>query len=432
MSLRFSGALLAVAAILMAIFGAWSGNSIAASLWMLPVACLLAGLAYESRMPVRARVRMRIVAPGYWYLGRSASVQFQFQHERMRVLRLEVAPAAPADFTRDGTIRRLAVAAADTVTLEVPCTPRRLGLHTWPALRVRIGSPFGLAWWPIALHDSCRVRVGPEVLGGASRVAGIGSVGMRGGSSPAAGAELLQLRPYQVGDSPRIIDWKASARAQKLISRDFSEDQHLEILILIDAGRASRLRAGDLDRFGHYVNAAACLAQYAAALDDLVGLMIFADRPTLELAPARGSAAVLRIRQALAAARVESVESNPLHAAMRVRSMVRKRSLVVLFTDLDDTAVAGQLAQAVRLLRPKHLPFVAGLASAAAESLAHAPARHWLDPYRSLAAQEYCLGLERKVHALRALGVPALIAHPAELEQAVFDAYSRFRTLRRI
>jgi uncharacterized protein (DUF58 family) len=177
---------------------------------------------------------------------------------------------------------------------------------------------------------------------------------------------------------------------------------------------------------------AARLAQYAVAQDDLVGLILFADRPLLECAPGRGAAAVERIRKMLGAARVEESESDPLQAAIRVRALARRRSLVVLLTDLDDAVVAGQLAAAARLLLPKHLPFIAGLSSAHAEAMAKAAAGRWLDPYRSLAAQEYCASLERKVATLRALGAPALVARPDRLESAVFQVYSRLRRQRRV
>jgi len=242
---------------------------------------------------------------------------------------------------------------------------------------------------------------------------------------------VTRLREYRAGDPPRVIDWKATARAGRLISRDFAQDPRLQIVILVDAGRASGLRAGALDRFGHYVNVAARLAQHAAVQEDLVGLVVYADRPLAALTPARGTPAVARLRAMLAAARVERTESNPLYAAARVRSLVHHRSLVVMLTDVDDATAASQLAQAVRLLLPKHLPFVAGLSSAAAEAMAHAPAGQWLDPYRTLAAQEYCIGLERKVRALNALGAPALVARPERLEHAVFAAYENFRRQRR-
>ncbi len=432
MSLRPIGSWLAALTGLLAILGNWNPNPLLSAIWALPAGLLLFGLAYESLLVSRAQLSLRIVAAEYWRLGREATARAEFRHRLNRPLGLQVAPAAPRDFSQDGAIRSVLVPAAEHIALDMRCVPRSLGVHAWPILRVRVGGVLGLAWWPRDLPGDCSVRVAPDLVATETSVTGVGAVGIRGGRRVGAGAELLQLRPYQVGDSPRVIDWKATARTRRLTSRDFSEDQHLEIIILIDAGRSSGLRAGALDRFGHYANTAARLAQYAASLDDQVGLVIFADRPLLELPPARGTAAVMRIRRALSAARVMGTESNPLHAAVRARTLVRHRCLAVLLTDMDDTTAAGQLAGAVKLLRPKHLPFVAGLSSAAAEALARAPARNWMDPYRALAAQEYCVGLERKVRALRALGAPALVARPEQLDRAVFDAYSTFRRLRRV
>jgi uncharacterized protein (DUF58 family) len=287
-----------------------------------------------------------------------------------------------------------------------------------------------LAWWPKELTCPRQVRVLPDLILNAAEVKGLAAVGVKLGKQIGTGAEVLRLRDFRAGDPPRVIDWKATARVGRLISRDFAQDDRMQIVIVVDAGRASALRAGALDRFGHYVNIAARLAQHAADQENLVGLVLYADRPLLALAPARGTPAVARLRAVLAAARVEGTESNPLYAATRVRSLVRHRSLIVMLTDVDDATVASQLAQAVRLLLPKHLPFVAGLSSAAAEAMARAPAGQWLDPYRALAAQEYCIGLERKVRALHALGAPALVARPEQLEQAVFAAYEGFRRRR--
>jgi uncharacterized protein (DUF58 family) len=289
----------------------------------------------------------------------------------------------------------------------------------------------GLAWWPRKVTCAKRVKVVPDLFRSAAEVRSVSASGSQTGLDSGAGAEVLRLREYRSGDPPRVIDWKATVRADRLISRDFSQDHGLQIVILIDAGRSSALRAGNLDRFGHYVNVAARLAQFAVEREDLVGLILYADRPLATLIPARGAGAVVRLRALLAAARVERTESNPLYAATRVRSLVRHRSLIIMLTDIDDASAKSQLTQAVRFLRPKHLPFVAGLSSAAAESMARAPARQWLDPYRSLAAQEYCVGLERKVRALNALGAPALVAKPEQLEHAVFAAYANFQRQRR-
>jgi uncharacterized protein (DUF58 family) len=431
MSLRINSLSLALVTAVIAVCGDWSAKSALSGLWLLPAALLLLGLAYESWVVSRSGLTLHIEPPERFLLGRSSRIDFICAHRLSRTLVIELVPSAPEFFGIEGGTLTLRIGAGERIGVDTRVTPGRLGAYDWPPVKARIAGPLRLAWWPRELSCRRQVRVLPDLFHSETEVKGMTAAGLKSGTQLGTGAEVLRLREYRTGDPPRIIDWKATARAGRPIVRDFAQDHRLEIVMVVDAGRASALRAGTLDRFGHYVNVAARLAQYAAGQEDLVGLVIYADRPLAVLAPARGAPAVSRLRATLAAARIERTESNPLYAAVRVRSLVRQRSLVVLLTDVDDTTVASQLVQAVRLLLPKHLPFVAGLSSGAAESMASSRALHWLDPYRSLAAQEYCTGLQRKVRALNALGAPALVAKPDQLEQAVFAAYTNFRRSRR-
>jgi uncharacterized protein (DUF58 family) len=430
-SLRLTAFVLILLTIAVAIAGDWSSGQSLAGLWRLPAALLLSGLAYESWIVSRSRWACELKAPERVFLGRGSAFLFVCTHALNRTLTVEVAAIAPEFFDIEAQIERLIVRAGERATLERRVTSRRLGSCEWPALRIRTAGPLGLAWWPGQVPCPGRIQVLPDLFRSVAEVKSVAAMGSQAGVDIGAGAEVLRLRDYRAGDPPRIIDWKATVRADRLISREFSQDYGLQIVIVVDAGRASALRSGTLDRFGHYVNIAARLAQFAAEREDLVGLVVYADRPLAALAPARGASAVARLRAVLAASRIERTESNPLYAATRVRSLVRHRSLIVMLTDIDDASAQSQLAQAVRFLLPKHLPFIAGLSSAAAESMAQAPAHQWLDPYRALAAQEYCMGLERKVRALKALGAPALVAKPEQLEHAVFAAYANFRRQRR-
>lgn len=432
MHLRTNGLVFAVLTVLVAILGAWSGEADLQRLWLLPLALLLLGLAYEGMTVTRARANVTIDASAQGILGRPMSLQLLFRHALGRDVELQVAPAAPEAVEIDNQIRTLKVPAGEAAAIELGATPRRLGQHQWPGMQVRVGGPLGLAWWSRRFDTSYSFKVMPELLrDSAGRISAVAG-GMRAHLNQGAGAEILQLREYRAGDPQNAIDWKATARRGRLISRDYTEDQHLDIVIAIDAGRTSALRAGDLDRLGHYINLAARFAEHAVAQDDRVGVMLFADQPLATLAPGRGIGSVFRIRQMLASATPKLAESNPLNAALRIRTLVRHRSLIVMLTDVDDATVAGQLASAARLLLPKHLPLIAGISSPEAETMRDAPAQSWLDPYQALAAQEYLSRLERNVRALRALGAPALVTRPEHMERAVFDAYVEFRNRRRV
>jgi uncharacterized protein (DUF58 family) len=433
MSLRQNALVLVALTVVMAIIGDWSGDPGLARLWYLSLAVLLLGLAYEGWLMLRTGLGVSLSSPKKrWILGRPGTLQMTFTHRLARALTLEIAADPPAAVEIDGAVRTLVVPEGEGASMSLTATARRLGNQTWPPLRARVAGPLGLAWWTRPLTAPFTLSVAPDLLRDDAERAGAVGTGTRAQSLLGAGGEVLQLREYRPGDPQHVIDWKATARSNKLVSRDFSEDQHLEIVLAIDAGRASALRAGDLDRFGHYANIASRFAEHAVAHDDQVGLVIFADRPLASIAPGRGIGTVARIRALLAAAQPAAAESNPLNAVLRIRTLVRHRSLVVMLTDLDDATVAGQLSAAARLLLPKHLPLVAGLASPEAQALAHAQAGSWLGPYEALAAQEYCTRLARNAAALRALGAPTLLALPNQMERAVLDAYSEFRIRRRV
>ncbi|HEY0940219.1 MAG TPA: DUF58 domain-containing protein [Steroidobacter sp.] len=432
MHLRLNGLVFAVLTALVAILGAWSGDPDLDRLWLLPLALLLLGLAYEGWVVMRAHPGLSIDAPARGVLGRPMALHLLFRHSLQRDVEMQAAPAAPDAIEIATDIRSVTVAPGTSSAIELRVTPRRLGQHTWPSMQARVAGPLGFAWWSRRLDADFSLMVVPEMLRDGGRRLGAMGGGMHAQAAVGAGAEILQLRDYRVGDPQNAIDWKATARRGQLVSRDFTEDQHLDIVIAIDAGSTSALRAGELDRLGHYINLAARFAEHAVAQDDRVGVMLFADQPLATLAPGRGMGTVLRIRQMLTAATPKLAESNPLNAALRIRMLVRHRSLIVMLTDVDDATVAGQLASAARLLLPKHLPLIAGVSSAEAEAMRKAPAHTWLDAYESLAAQEYCSRLDRNVHALRALGAPALVRRPELLERAVFEAYAEFRKRRRI
>ena len=431
MSLRQNALILILLTGLIGIVEIWSAPQDIGHLWALPAALLLLGLAYETALLSRCEVELQLQAPEYWPLARSQSVQFKFRQQSRRRLSIQAVLSAPEEFASTSRIEALQLADGVATVVTLDAAPRRLGRYSWPQPTLRVGGVLGLAWWSRKVVADCTVTVVPEAVEELERTRGAQG-GAKAVLSGGSGAEVLQLREYRRGDPLRAVDWKATARRGRLISRDFSEDQHLEVIVAIDAGRTSALGAGEVDRLSLYVNVAARFAQRAAFLEDAVGVVVFAAQPLAMLAPARGEAAVARIRDLLTACRVQPGDSNPVLAAARIRTMAQRRSLILMLTDLEDASAGSQLLRAVRLLTPKHLPFIAGFQSARIEALGRSPVSNPIDVYRALAAVEYTNTMEANVRALRALGAAALTAQPADLENAVVDAYRQFRERRRV
>jgi len=431
MHLARRGYLLVLLTAVLGVVAVWSDDRELSRYWQLPGGLLLLGLTLESLLARRRPPSAMLAIAPRAYLGRALEAAFIFANATRRPLALEYAPVTAAGFAPLGEVRRVVAPPGGSVADPVTLLPVRLGPQSWPALPARLLGAFALAWWACPLPLAAQVMVAPDALRRVARARGMVG-GARARRVVGAGAELHQLRDYQPGDPLTRIDWKASARTGSLVTREYSEDQHLDVLVAIDAGRLSRLRCGELDRFGLYGNIAARLAEVATQHDDRIGLVVYADRVLATRAPARGLAGTMGLRHALERSGVQAAESDPTAAAVAIRRLLRHRALVILLTDLDDASVAHQLARAVRLLAPPHLVLVAGVQSGEVGQLAHRAARDWLDPYVAIAAAEHETRTAGQRALLARLGAPVVGASAARLEEALFERYEALRRARRI
>ena len=348
---------------LLGIAGTWSDEPVFAGAWLLPAFLLLAGLAIEAWYARGTRVDMRMRLDSRLRLGRPASGAFAFNHNRGREIELQYARVLPVALTQStdyfNSIGRVTVPPAEELRDPCELVPLRLGAGRFAAVPARLLGRFSLAWWSRTLGADAPFSVAPDSLPRGARPVPGESAGETPRRLPGAGVELLQLREYVSGDALSRIDWKATARRGTLVSREYSEAQHLEILIVIDAGRASRVRAGALDRLGLYANVAARLAQHAVSSEDRVGLLVYADRMLGACLPDRGLRAATRLHRTLETLVTDRAESNPLVAAIQVRRILRHRGLIVWLTDLAEPARNDRLMHALKALVPRHLPIVA-------------------------------------------------------------------------
>src|SRR5580704_1444218 len=324
--------LLVLLTAVLAVCGIWSSEAALTQLWRVPALLLLAGLAFEGFFMRRAPIAAEVERAPRAFLGRPQPAAFVFHNHTRRLLEVQYAPALPVSFEAPSLLRRVRAPAHGVVRDALTLLPVRLGPQPWPRVPARVLGPLGFAWWGCKLQPAQTALVAPDALRTPLRPRGL-RAGTRARRVVGAGAELHQLRAYVRGDPLARIDWKATARAGTLVTREFSEDQHLDILVAIDAGRLSRVRAGNLDRLGVYANLAARFAEIVTHHDDRIGLVVYADRPLASCAPARGLPAVIRLRHTLEELSVQGAESDPTAAAVSIRGLLQHRALIVMLTD---------------------------------------------------------------------------------------------------
>lgn len=425
MSLSRRALTLALAIMLLAIAGVWAGEPLQGVWRWLAVLWLLFIVWERLRLPHDFTIQRRI--GGTLALGEPAGYEIEVSHLGTTTLLLETQPEYPAALEADNPLQRWRLAGGAIATRQLTIVPITLGAVPPGPLHVRVLGVFGLCWWSRRHDDGLTTQVVPATLPHGLGLGNTRAGDRRNRLQAGSGVDLLEMRDYRPGDMPHAIDWKATARRGKPVVRRFQRDQRLQLALLVDCGRASRIHADNMQRLQHYVNVAARLTELAARQDDQVGCLAYA-QILLDRAPlAGGTAAVQRARRMLGGLTATAEESNPLIAALEVRRLIPHRGLVVLLTEIEQPEAASQLLKAVQLLAARHQVLVASVQDPSIAEISRQPAQVWLDPYRQFAAQDYLRSRELTRQKLQRAGVAVVTAPVEHLDWHVLDYYRRHR-----
>ena len=431
MSLSRKTLLLVSLIIFLAIFGVWRGEPLQ-GVWRWPAVFMLLLIVWE-RFQLGGQFSIKREIATSVALGAKAYYQQSVINHGRQNLWLDSQPDYPSSLSGDRLLQRWKIPAGQTQARECALFPVALGATTLGKLYVRTLGKFGLVWWTHHFSDQISFKVEPMTLNHDHALSGqVRTGGRMTRYKPGSGFELLTLRDYQYGDSQRNIDWKASARRQKQMVRVFSQEQRLEIAILVDCGRASFIQCGLMDRLHHYVNIAARLADFAISHDDQIACIAYADKIISSVPMTAGTTALKQSRVLLGSLAAIPEESNPLTVALELKRYLKRRSLVIFLTEIEQAEAATQLLKAVQLLHSKHHILIASINDTEIVDLTQQSAQHWLAPYENFAAQEYLRGRELTRNKLRQSGIAVITAAAEKLDGEVLSYYKRLRDRREV
>ncbi|WP_141696057.1 DUF58 domain-containing protein, partial [Xanthomonas translucens] len=235
------------------------------------------------------------------------------------------------------------------------------------------------------------------------------------------GTDFHQMREYRVGDSLRQIDWKATSRARKLISREYQDEKNQQLLMLIDTGRRMMASDNGLSHFDQVLNAALVVSYLALRQGDAVGLMA-SGGDARWVAPQRGMGTVDALLRASYDLQPQAVATDYLAAATDLSLRQRRRSLVMLVSNVRDEDIEDLLA-AVRLLQRRHLVCVASLRERALDQALAQDVQDLQQAVQAGAVARYLQQRGDAHDALRSHGVMVLDVTGEELPGALVERY---------
>lgn len=240
------------------------------------------------------------------------------------------------------------------------------------------------------------------------------------------GQDFHQLREYREGDSIRQIDWKATSRIRKVISREYQDERDQEIIFLLDCGHRMRARDGELSHFDHTLNALLMLSYVALRQGDAVGLNTFGGSNRW-VSPKKGYHTIQSLLNTVYDLQPGNEAPDYTQAASDLLVRHKKRSLVIILSNVRDEDNA-ELQAAVRLLKRRHLVLLASLREKTLDQNLQVPPTDITGALRTSATHHYLQQRKTAFDALKNQGVIAVDVEPQKLGVSLINSYLNIKS----
>lgn len=393
----------------------WSALGLLASfypslnlLWYGSGVCLLLAALLDALLAFRQpALRLERQANGIWPVDVENRVTLILHNEDDRDLYAECFDHYPKGWRMQGLPHSATIEAGHYLQFDYLLTPHQRGDAAFAGTELRLASSLRLWWRTVRIDTAQTVKVFPDF----SRLLGhtltatdrrAPTEGLIRKRRRGEGTDFRQLREYRYGDSQRTIDWKATAREQKLISREYQEERDQQVVFLLDTGRRMLAHDEGGSHFDHALNAVLTLSFIAQKQGDAIGLMSFGGYQRW-LTPQKGRVGLDRILTGVYDLQATELAPDYTLAASALLSKLQKRAFVVLITNLrdeDDSAIR----KACAMLSSKHLVLCASMREKVLDDALASEVRQFGDALRYSGTAHY---LHERQEAIKRLGLSA-------------------------
>lgn len=295
-----------------------------------------------------------------------------------RPLRFTLRDEFPYQFNGSANVHAGQVAPFEVAEVRYSVRPVQRGDYMFGDINLRYRSVLQTFIRQARYPAATQVKVYPNVLDVRkydllARKGLLFEIGLRPARVLGSGTEFERLREYTTDDEFRRINWRATARHGKPIAMEFETERSQYVVSVIDTGRLMRPPIGELAKLDYVINAALLLSYVAGLKGDHTGLLTFADDVGTYLAPKRGKGQFYRMLEALYNVQFEPVEADYAKALGYLSVKHKRRSLIIVFTDVVTLDAARPLIAQMARLAQHHLALCVVISDPNITALAQQP-----------------------------------------------------------
>ncbi len=292
------------------------------------------------------------------------NVQIMIENQSSHIMKYRIMDALPRSFDRPFPIEGEVAEESKVIATYHTHAPVR-GDYTIPKLYVRYRSKLGLWERQVSPDIQDRVRVIPDlsearhVLNNAQKF--LLYDGSQVKKRQIGSGEFAQIRSYVVGDDLRKINWRQSAKLQELMTNEYEPEHGKYISIVVDCGRMMGVELEDSNRLERSLEAALTVAAAALQKGDYVSFMAFSKNVKAYVPPNKGMPHLKKIINEVYNIQVDPYESNYGNVLQYLETVQKKRSFILLFSDVSTFLYEEAPLFYLQRLRRKHVFLMLGI-----------------------------------------------------------------------
>lgn len=311
--------------------------------------------------------------------------------------------------------------------------PTKRGEYKFGAVNVYVSSFLGLVQKRYKFDEHKDVAVYPsflelnkyELLAASNRLTDIGIKKIR---RIGHASEFDQIKHYVMGDDPRTINYKASARANQLMVNTYQEEKSQQVYCLIDKGRTMKMPFEGMTLLDYAINSSLMVSSTALAKSDKAGLITFSKQIDQILPASKNRRQRNMLLETLYAQRTDFKESDYERLFVTVKNKLTQRSLIILYTNFETiNGMRRQLKYLSRLAKD-HLVLVAFFLNSEFNEVLSMYPEDIDDVFRKAIAEKLSYDKHLIVKELNRYGVHTILSSPQELTINSINKYLEFKS----
>jgi uncharacterized protein (DUF58 family) len=240
--------------------------------------------------------------------------------------------------------------------------------------------------------------------------------------------EFEQIKEYVIGDDIRNINWKATARKEGLMVNNYTDQKSQQVYCVIDKGRLMRMPFNELSLLDYAINSALVLSNVCLQKQDRVGLISFANKMGSVLPADRKPIQRENILQLLYNQQTAFLESDFEQLYMQVRSRIKQRSLLILFTNFESLSGLNRQLPYLRSIARHHLLLMVFFENTELKQLAASPVSNLEDVYAKTIAEKFAFEKRLIVKELLKYGILSILTSPENLTVNTVNKYLELKS----